>query len=166
MTNSGFGGVTTVYGTTVTKITTGYSVATSIKTIKTACQPTYTTTYVAKCAPTNLVGAINNVGLVSGQYADGTAVNYGPEDLNDQYHRDPSLCCQLCQDNKGCGASLWGPGPGACGLYFTPANATVGGTECGDFVLSYQSQDSVLAGQGLIVQSGCGLIEYAGNLGN
>jgi hypothetical protein len=156
-------GVSTVYATTITKTTTSYTVASSIKTIKTACEPTYTTTYAAKCAPTNLVRAINNVGLVSGEYADGTAVSYGPNDDEDQYHHDPSLCCQLCQDNKGCGASMWGPGPGACGLYYTPANATVGGAECGEFVLNYQSEEGVLAGQSLILQSGCGLIEYAGH---
>jgi hypothetical protein len=153
---------TTIYLTTLTSTATTYTVTTTNKVISTACKPTFTTTYAAKCAPTNLVSAINNRGLVSGDYADDTAVSYGRNDDNDQYHHDPSLCCQLCQDNKGCGASYWGPGPGACGILFTPANATTKGSTCGEFILNFHSQEYRAAGQGLIYQSGCGLIEYAG----
>jgi hypothetical protein len=152
----------TIYATTSTSTVTSYTVASNVETISTACEATYTTTYAAKCAPTNLVGAINDVGLVSGQYADGTAVSYGPDVDDDQYHHDPSLCCQLCQNNAGCGASMWGPGPGACGLYYAPANASVGGAECGEFVLSFGTEAGRIAGESLVIQSGCGLIEYIG----
>jgi hypothetical protein len=152
----------TVYETTVTKTFTEYVVASSNKFISTACKATETTTYAAKCAPTNLINAINDRGLVSGSYASDTAVSYKGVYDDDALYYDPSLCCQICQDNKGCGASYWGPGPGACGILFAPANATVGGAKCDEFILSFHSEERRAVGSGLIYQSGCALIEYAG----
>ena len=155
-------GTEIVYQTTVTSTYTSLVVASLDKTISIKCQPTVTTTYAAKCAPTNLINAINDRGLVSGDYARNVAVSYKGVYDNDPLYFDPSLCCQVCQDNKGCGASYWGPGPGACGVLFAPANATVGGAQCGEFFLSFHSEERRAAGQGLIYQAGCGLLEYAG----
>lgn len=148
--------------TTVTSTATSYQVAHTVDTISTACEATYTTTYDAKCAPTNIIGAINNVGLVADTYAAGIAVTYGPDVPGDQYHSDASLCCQLCLDNNGCGASMAAPAfDAACGLLYV-WNSTSGGPEYGDYVFSYQTEEGVVPGESLIVQSGAGLITYEG----
>lgn len=146
----------------MTSTYTSYRVALSVAVLSTACEETFTSTYDAKCAPTNLISAIDGVGLVSGSYAAGSAVQYGPDVPGDQYHADPSLCCQLCLDNDGCGASMAGPAfDSACGLLYV-LNATSGGPAYGDFVFSYQTEAGVVPGESLIVQAGAGLIAYEG----
>ncbi|KAI2620909.1 hypothetical protein GGS26DRAFT_296613 [Hypomontagnella submonticulosa] len=144
----------TTYSTTVTSVTTSYRVATNAATTSTACQPTTTTTFAAKCAPTNVVAGIGDKGLVSGKYASNITVIYIP----DEKYNDPSNCCQLCQDNKGC-AGLMAGISGFCGLYYV--GAPNGGAAC-DFTFTYQTQSDVFPGQGLWVQSGCGTIDYTG----
>lgn len=148
--------------TTVTSTATTYKVAYTVAPTSTACEETYTTTYAAKCAPTNLIGAIDGVGLVAGTYAPGVAVTYGPDVPGDQFHSDASLCCQLCLDNEGCGASMAAPAfDAACGLLYV-WNSTSGGPEYEDFVFSYQTEAGVVPGESLIVQAGAGLITYEG----
>lgn len=152
----------TTYATTVTTTVTSYRVASVVPTISTACEATYTTTYAAKCAPTNLISSINGQGLLaSGHYAPGTEPSYGPDDYEtgNLWTRDASACCQLCVDNKGCAGSMGAVGE-YCGLLYTPGNVTSGGGVCGEFVFGYTSQTNVVAGEGIVVQSGCGLIEY------
>ncbi|KAI6084814.1 hypothetical protein F4821DRAFT_164982 [Hypoxylon rubiginosum] len=144
----------TAFGTTVTSVTTSFRLGTSIATVSTACEATTTTTYAAKCAPTNVIAGIGDHGLVSGKYAANNTVIYIP---NPKYY-DPSACCQLCQDNEGCSA-LYAGFAGACGLLYV--NGPNGGPVC-DFTFSYQTQSNVFPGQGLWVQSGCGEIDYTG----
>ncbi|KAI0880929.1 uncharacterized protein GGS22DRAFT_78012 [Annulohypoxylon maeteangense] len=144
----------TVWATTLTSTTTSYRMATSVATISTACEATTTTTYAAKCAPTNVIAGVDDHGLVSGKYAQNNTVIYIP----DEKYNDPSTCCQLCQDNKGCAGMMAGPS-GFCGLLYV--GAAEGGPAC-DFVFSYQTQSNVFPLQGLWVQSGCGEIDYTG----
>ncbi|KAI1385122.1 uncharacterized protein F4822DRAFT_431973 [Hypoxylon trugodes] len=147
----------TTWASTVTSPTTSYHATTSIVTTSIACEATTTTTLAAKCAPTNIISGIDNFGLVSGKYADNATVIY----IRDDTYNDPSLCCQLCQDNDGCAAIMSGFS-GYCGLYYvgTPDESPV----C-DFTFSYQSQSNVFPGQSLWVQTGCGSIEYTGGDG-
>ncbi|KAI1763165.1 hypothetical protein GGR53DRAFT_498330 [Hypoxylon sp. FL1150] len=147
----------TAFGTTVTRVTTSYRLDTSIATTSTACEATTTTTFAAKCAPTNVIAGIGNYGIVSGKYADNITVIYVP----DEKYNDPSACCQLCQDNEGCGG-LYAGISGFCGLLYV--GAPNGGPAC-DFTFSYQTQTNVFPGQGLWVQSGCGEIDYTGGDG-
>ncbi|XXG95044.1 hypothetical protein Hte_001304 [Hypoxylon texense] len=151
----------TAFGTTVTSVTTSYRLHTSIATTSTACEATTTTTFAAKCAPTNVIAGISDDkgshGLVSGKYASNITVIYIP----DEKYNDPSLCCQLCQDNEGCGG-LYAGISGFCGLLYV--GAPNGGAAC-DFTFTYQTQSDVFPGQGLWVQSGCGEIDYTGSDG-
>ncbi|KAI1376642.1 hypothetical protein F4677DRAFT_459772 [Hypoxylon crocopeplum] len=144
----------TSYATTVTSVTTSYRLGTSVATVSTACEATPTTTYAAKCAPTNVISGVGDRGLVSGNYANNITVIYVPDESYD----DPSACCQLCVDNEGCGGSMAGIS-GFCGLLYV--GAPNGGAAC-DFVFTYQTQSDVFPGQGLWVQSGCGEIDYTG----
>ncbi|KAI1463484.1 uncharacterized protein F4812DRAFT_446297 [Daldinia caldariorum] len=147
----------TTYGTTVTSTITSYHVATSIATTSTGCEATTTTTFAAKCAPTNVISGIGEFGLVSGEYAKNISVIYIPEEK----YEEPAACCQLCQDNEGCVGMMAGIS-GFCGLYYVGAPS--GGPAC-DFGFTYQTQSNVFPGQGLWVQSGCGEIEYSGSDG-
>ncbi|KAI0844925.1 hypothetical protein F5Y00DRAFT_247753 [Daldinia vernicosa] len=147
----------TKFETTVTSVTTSYRVATSIVTASTACEASTTTTFAAKCAPTNVIAGIGEFGLVSGKYADNITVIYIP----DERFNDPGVCCQLCQDNDGCVGMMAGIS-GFCGLYYV--GSPDGGPAC-DFGFTYQTQSNVFPGQGLWVQSGCGEIEYSGSDG-
>ncbi|KAI1440131.1 hypothetical protein F5Y02DRAFT_363688 [Annulohypoxylon stygium] len=147
----------TTWATTLTSTTTSYRLATSVATVSTACEATTTTTYAAKCAPTNVVAGVGDHGLVSGKYAANSTVIYIPDDK----FNDPSTCCQLCQDNKGCAGMMAGIS-GFCGLLYV--GAPEGGPSC-DFVFSYQTQSNVFPMQGLWVQSGCGEIDYTGSDG-
>ncbi|KAI1368018.1 hypothetical protein F5Y08DRAFT_20513 [Xylaria arbuscula] len=118
----------------------------------TACEPTVTKTMDARCAPTNLVSDYNNVGLLASSYNTNVTVVYtsaGP------YGTDPSWCCQLCLENEGCGASMWGPYE-TCGLYYHGDQS--GEPQC-DYILSYTTGD-VIPGQGIVVSNGCGTVEY------
>ncbi|KAH9887875.1 hypothetical protein F4778DRAFT_756503 [Xylariomycetidae sp. FL2044] len=143
---------TTTYSTTVSPTTTTFHVDRTATTISTACEPTATTTLAAKCAPTNMISSIDGVGLVSGTYADNATVVYIP----DETYEDPSLCCQLCEDNEGCTAVMSG-GSGYCGLYFV--DGPDGRAVC-DYTFTYGSQANVFPAQGLWVQMGCGTIEF------
>ncbi|KAL7626143.1 hypothetical protein AAE478_002913 [Parahypoxylon ruwenzoriense] len=146
----------TVYGTTVTSMTTSLRLATSAATTSTACAPTTTTTtFAAKCAPTSVVAGVDGRGLVSGRYAANITVVYVP----DERYEDPSVCCQLCQDNAGCAGMMAGIS-GFCGLYYIGGGAD--GPVCDGFTFTYQTQSDVFPGQGLWIQSGCGEVEYTG----
>ncbi|KAI1207467.1 uncharacterized protein F4807DRAFT_434684 [Annulohypoxylon truncatum] len=147
----------TVYASTITSTTTSYTPAASATTISTACEATTTTTFAAKCAPTNVISGVDDHGLVSGKYAANSSVIY----IQDDKFNDPSTCCQLCQDNKGCAGMMAGIS-GFCGLLYVADPA--GGPSC-DFIFSYQTQSNVFPMQGLWVQSGCGEIDYTGSDG-
>ncbi|TGJ81235.1 hypothetical protein E0Z10_g7509 [Xylaria hypoxylon] len=142
------------YSTTVTVSVTTYTPYAVTTTSTVSCaEKTVTKTLAAECAPSNVIGAINGEGLQSGRYADRTSVIYT---RLDPWANDPSACCQACLDNKGCGASMGGGG--ACGLYYT---ATVDAEPvCDAFIFSFTSTPMVLPGQGLIMQNGCGTVEY------
>ncbi|KAI1802497.1 hypothetical protein F4811DRAFT_391358 [Daldinia bambusicola] len=147
----------TAYGTTVTSTITSYHVDASIATTSIACEATTTTTYAAKCAPTNVISGIGEFGLVSGEYAKNISVIY----VREGKYEEPAACCQLCQDNEGCVGMMAGH-TGYCGLLYV--GAPNGGPAC-DFGFTYQTQSNVFPGQGLWVQSGCGEIEYSGSDG-
>ncbi|KAI8625645.1 hypothetical protein F5Y19DRAFT_449706 [Xylariaceae sp. FL1651] len=143
-----------VYQTTVTMTYTTYTPHAVTTTSTVACaEETVTKTIAAECAPTNVIGAINGEGIQSGRYADRTSVIYTREE---PWASDASACCQACLDNEGCGASM--SGYGACGLYYT---ATPDGEPvCDAFIFSFGSSPDVAPGQGLIMQNGCGTVQY------
>ncbi|OTA65724.1 hypothetical protein K449DRAFT_391693 [Hypoxylon sp. EC38] len=149
----------TTFATTVSSVTTSYRLASSIVTTSTACEATTTTTLAAKCAPTSVIAGVGDHGLVSGRYAANNTVIY----LRDERYIDPSLCCQLCQDNEGCAGMMAGIG-GYCGLLYVANPNGLPGPVC-DFVFTYQTQSNVFPLQGLWVQSGCGEIDYTGSDG-
>ncbi|KAI1135557.1 hypothetical protein F5Y05DRAFT_175105 [Hypoxylon sp. FL0543] len=149
----------TVFETTVSSVTTSYRLASSVATTSTACSATTTTTLAAKCAPTNIIAGVGDHGLVSGKYAANNTVIY----IRDDKYNDPSLCCQLCQDNEGCAGMMTGF-DGYCGLLYVANPNGAPGPVC-DFVFSYQTQSNVFPLQGLWVQSGCGEIDYTGSDG-
>ncbi|KAI1354891.1 hypothetical protein F5Y01DRAFT_311267 [Xylaria sp. FL0043] len=142
------------YLTTVTVSVTSYTPHAVTTTSTVSCaEETVTKTFAAECAPTNIISAINGEGLQSGEYADRTSVIYTRED---PWANDASACCQACLENEGCGASMGGDG--ACGLYYsaTPDAEPI----CDAFIFSFTSTPEVLPGQGLLVQNGCGTVEY------
>lgn len=142
------------YLTTVTVSYTSYTPHAVTTTTTVPCaEETVTKTLAAECAPTNLIGAINGEGLLSGRYADRTSVIYT---RNDPWANDVSACCQACLDNEGCGASMGGDG--ACGLYYTATEDAE--PVCDSFIFSFTSEPYEIPGQGLVVQNGCGTVEY------
>ncbi|RWA03120.1 hypothetical protein EKO27_g11986, partial [Xylaria grammica] len=118
-----------------------------------ACEPTVTKTYDARCAPTNLISDHNNIGLVAGRYNANVSVVYTRDE---PYGINASDCCQLCLDNDGCGASMWGPYE-TCGLYYHGNES--GEPQC-DFIFTYGSEVKYLGGQGIVVSNGCGTVQY------
>ncbi|KAI1118814.1 hypothetical protein F5Y14DRAFT_397778 [Nemania sp. NC0429] len=138
----------TVTSTVVSYVEVGRSVPTQV-----ACQSTVTKTYDARCAPTNLIGDHYGIGLVSGRYNANVSVVYTSDA---PYGKSPSECCQLCLDNPGCGASMWGPYE-TCGLYYHGNQS--GKPQC-DFIFTYGAESQYPAGQELIMANGCGTIFY------
>ncbi|KAI2643217.1 hypothetical protein GGS21DRAFT_541931 [Xylaria nigripes] len=139
--------------TTVTQTQTLYTPVSVGTTSTLSCANTVTKTLDARCAPTNLISAINGEGILSGDYADRVVIIDSVDGLT---AKDPSLCCQTCLDNEGCGASE--ASDEGCSLYYAPAKD--GETVCDAFIFSFTSDPEVPAGQGLIVQSGCDRVEY------
>ncbi|KAL9115654.1 MAG: hypothetical protein Q9227_000022 [Pyrenula ochraceoflavens] len=116
------------------------------------CEPTKTVTQHAKCHPTNLIDNINGNGILG---------NYSPQNNSITAFMvpewvDASTCCQLCLDNKGCGAMVAQPAEGTCYLQFTDV-ACNGGKDCG-LIFQYQASDLMPIQNGLAVQEGCGTI--------
>ncbi|KAI1176919.1 hypothetical protein F4777DRAFT_228964 [Nemania sp. FL0916] len=138
---------------TVTSTTISYVEAGRAQPTQVSCAPTVTKTYDARCAPTNLISDHNGIGLVSGRYNANVTVVY-TRDL--PYGTNPSDCCQLCLDNAGCGASMWGSYE-TCGLYYHGNQS--GKPQC-DFIFTYGAENQYPAGQGIIVANGCGTVSY------
>ncbi|KAI0203998.1 hypothetical protein F4808DRAFT_416580 [Astrocystis sublimbata] len=139
---------------TVTSTTTTYTARGLVVPTRVACEETVTRTMDARCAPTNLIGDYNGIGLVAGRYNANVSVVYTREE---PYVSNPSECCQSCLDNEGCGASMWGPGE-TCGLYYH--SDASGQPQC-DFIFTYGAQaNRYAAGQGIIVANGCGTVQY------
>lgn len=106
-----------------------------------------------KKTKTNLISDNEGLGLVAGRYNANVSVIY----TRDQpYGSNPSECCQLCLDNEGCGASMWGPYE-TCGLYYHGDQS--GEPQC-DFIFTYGSEEDRIAGQGIIVSNGCGTVNF------
>ena len=174
---------TTTANTTVTTASTSYIYITSGEpwtTIKPACTSTIlkitgtatsTATQAAKCAATNLIGTDGIAGQRwRGAPLDGIA-NYGSGagGVKDEgAHKDASACCQACQDDENCAASIFVGGPATY-----ENNGQVDGTPfCQHFNRNPPSEErgcglgfSVFPGDKLVAQSGsCGYvarIEYA-----
>ena len=141
--------------------------STILSTTGTAASPV---TQVAKCAATNLIGTDGIAGQRwRGAPLDGIA-NYGSGagGVKDEgAHKDASACCQACQDDANCAASIF------VGGYPTYENPMADGTPfCQLFNKNPQSDEegcglgfSVFPGDKLVAQSGsCGYvaqIEYA-----
>ncbi|KAI0864756.1 hypothetical protein F4860DRAFT_379948 [Xylaria cubensis] len=151
-------GTVTSYLTTVSSTITTYTPHAVTTTSTVACpEETVTKTLDARCAPTNLIGAINGEGIRSGRYADRVSVIYTREE---PWATDYTACCQACIDNEGCGAA--DSGFGACGLYYsaTPQGQPI----CDAFILSFTSSPNAFPGQSLVYSTGCDKIEYDGSL--
>ncbi|KAI0533353.1 hypothetical protein GGR58DRAFT_486991 [Xylaria digitata] len=148
----------TSYLTTISSTITTYTphAVTTTRTVP-CTEEIVTKTLDARCAPTNLIGAINGEGIRSGRYADNVSVIYTRKE---PWASDYTACCQACIDNEGCGAS--DSGFGACGLYYsvTPKGEPI----CNAFILSFTSSPNAYPGQSLVYQTGCGQIEYDGSL--
>ncbi|KAI1280994.1 hypothetical protein F5Y07DRAFT_355067 [Xylaria sp. FL0933] len=138
---------------TVTSTYYSYVEAGHAEPTRIACEETVTKTLDARCAPTNLISDHNGVGLVSGRYNTNVTVVYTRDE---PYGSDASACCQLCLDNEGCGASMWGPYE-TCGLYYHGNDS--GEPQC-DFIFTYGTEEGIIAGQGIVVSNGCGTVEY------
>lgn len=142
---------------TVTTSQTFYTAAKSTATVSISCAATVTTAYAAKCSGPNLINQVNGHGIAVIYPAPGSSFVYGGNG------RDPSACCQLCQENAGCAAFDDFPAAGNCALYFTNSTLKAEG-QCG-LAFSYgdaigQSGNPPLeAGQGSIVGTGCGNVE-------
>ncbi|KAI1181082.1 hypothetical protein F4777DRAFT_525795 [Nemania sp. FL0916] len=151
-------GSDTTYLTTVSATLTTYTPHAVTTTSTVACpSETVTKTLDARCAPTNLVGAVYGEGIRSGRYADRVSVIYTREE---PWASDYTACCQACVDNEGCGAA--DSGFGACGLYYS---ATLEGEPiCDAFILSFTSSPNAFPGQSLVYSTGCDTISYDGSL--
>ncbi|KAM0723189.1 hypothetical protein Q7P37_001389 [Cladosporium fusiforme] len=117
---------TVTANSTVTTASTDYIYVTSGEpwtTIKVDCTSTIlettgtassAVTQAAKCAPTNLIGTDGKPGQRwRGAPLDGIA-NYGSGDggaADEEAHKDASACCQACQDDENCAASIFVGGP-------------------------------------------------------
>ena len=141
--------ISSMYSTTstVTANEIEYLATSTIVTLSTSCPATTTTTYAAKCAPTNLIGSIDGEGIEEAGFPSGAtlvAPGHGAAD------GDASLCCQLCQDSEGCAAMLYFAQSSSCDLVFT--NSTCG------VAYSYEATTNWVANEGNILQTGCGTI--------
>ncbi|KAL9624751.1 MAG: hypothetical protein Q9160_001105 [Pyrenula sp. 1 TL-2023] len=133
--------------------------------LSSSCQVGETTlTYDQKCAPTNLISAVDTGEIVSLVPYSTIASVHVPDS------KDPSACCQLCQDSAkdGCAGLSDQKGGGDCTLYFSGQRtgnvSTTGGGQCGvafDYWRQYHEPEANLS-RPLLVQSGCGIIRPEG----
>ncbi|KAK3689241.1 hypothetical protein B0T22DRAFT_461184 [Podospora appendiculata] len=143
---------TTVYRSTVLVTFGNYAVATSVATVSKACKPKPTVTYEARCAPSNLIAEMDGQGL--------DVVTFNPRftfgGWADMSAGDPSKCCQLCADNRGCVASVYWAQSNACLLGY------VGGDERCPEAFTYHAPSywEPRLAQIYQVGSGCGTIRY------
>lgn len=146
--------VTITSAGTTTKTEESYCTTTISDTTGTASS---TVTQAAKCAPTNLIGTD---GERFARYNPYDGIAYSGEEAPKSYggdaaSKDPSSCCQACQDDEECAGSSWYLSTDrnynyvpACYLY----NMTVGAADtCG---LAF----SMFPGEKKWMQSGCGYI--------
>ncbi|KAI1115133.1 hypothetical protein F5Y14DRAFT_412317 [Nemania sp. NC0429] len=140
---------TPTYHTTITS----HTIVPATRTTTVACPAaTMTRTLDARCAPSNLVGAIDGKGIYLARYAVDSGYVLSP---GEPWGSDPSSCCQACLDDKACGAS-WS-GYRGCGLFYV-VDELKGQPQCGAWVVSWQADSTVIPGQGYILQSGCGIV--------
>ncbi|KAI1202474.1 hypothetical protein F5X97DRAFT_319160 [Nemania serpens] len=138
---------------TIDTTITSHTVVPTTKTATVACPAaTITKTLDARCAPSNLLGAIDGKGIYLAQ----VAVNSGQIfSSGEPWGSDPSACCQACLDDKACGAS-WS-GYRGCGLFYV-VDELKKQPQCDAWVVSWQADGTVFPGQGYILQSGCGTV--------
>jgi hypothetical protein len=150
-----------VSGTSTITYSEDNCVATTTSTTATASA---TSTYALKCAPTNMIGTDGIAGQrYKGAIEDGIA-SYGsgsstPEGFEDRSgaHQDASACCQACQDDANCAASLFAgtsytyPAPSLPWCQLWNKNADVYGSSCG---LGF----TIFPGDKQIASTGCGYI--------
>ncbi|KAI2643216.1 hypothetical protein GGS21DRAFT_3874 [Xylaria nigripes] len=138
---------TTVFLTTVTATISTYMPQATTMTSTVSCDEPVTKTMAAQCAPSNLIKAINNEGIESYKYSNSGSISIP---------LDTSSCCQACLDNEDCGAIM--ASEEECSLfYLSPYDAQ---PVCDSLIFTFTSSNRVGAGQGLVVQKGCGNIEY------
>lgn len=155
------------YNTTVTTTSSGtiYSATSTVVTTSISCPSVATSTYALKCAPTNLIGEVNGNGINVISNSPGSANVYtGGAEAGD----NPRLCCQLCEESEGCAAMFAQPDAGNCALTFTNetspssstsyGNTTTADGQCGSAFSYGDNGNTGGAGQGFIVQTGCGTI--------
>ncbi|KAK3317966.1 hypothetical protein B0H66DRAFT_555898 [Apodospora peruviana] len=153
---------TTVYESTVT-VTQGanYVVTYASTTTSTACEPTPTATFAAKCAPENLIAEVDGFGLGVSQY--GVNFTWGGSP-SAPANADASVCCQSCVDDELCVASVYWAMSSQCFLGY------IGGEDTCGLALEYQAFNATgdvpatKPRQGLVFQTGngCAGVEYKG----
>ncbi|KAK8070411.1 hypothetical protein PG997_010614 [Apiospora hydei] len=145
----------TAWRTTVTETSTTLAAASTTRIVRTSCAaPTVTTTYAAKCAPTNLVRDHDGMGLWW-NYLDANATKVVARRFDD----DAAACCQACVENADCSAVEVSTG-GICSLYFNHDASYK--PVCGSVGFTYRSLPDIWPGQGIWVQDGCGEARWLG----
>ncbi|KAM7190185.1 hypothetical protein V8F20_009807 [Naviculisporaceae sp. PSN 640] len=116
---------------TVTEYRPNLTVALSSFTHSTSCGQTATVTHDLRCAPSNMIGAMEGTDkglaiLSFNNYSSGVSLWGQPDSEHPMGSGGgPGACCQLCLDNEGCVANSYSQGYfyGTCGLIY------VGGDE-------------------------------------
>ncbi len=153
------------HGEIVTITSTMLGVTDRVAVTSTACAATTTTTYAAKCAPTNLVSHVDGGAVSFARLTDNGAEYVVNRTFSRgevvAYDHDPSMCCQLCQDNPGCAGAKWDPSlPGSCRLSY--AVGPSGQRDCG---VAFEYQTLNMADTRIVLQSGCGSLSFRGQYG-
>ncbi|GAB7366368.1 hypothetical protein MBLNU230_g8166t1 [Neophaeotheca triangularis] len=158
---------------TTERVTSGTSTFTNTVTCATETVPTATAattvTQALKCAPSNLIGTDGKPGIRErGGANDGIADYRGwyrtmSEGLEDRTgpHKDASACCQACQEDPKCMASIFTGSsatypkfqPPSC-RYWSTEDSDDEGDEDGTCGLAF----TVFTGERKIAQGGCGYI--------
>lgn len=144
----------------VVETVTSPAVAQTTSRISSSCHLGETAlTYDQKCAPSNLISTVGGSDIATlSLYSTIIPVSV-------PNRRDPSACCQLCQDKArdGCAAVSDQKGGGNCILYFAEqsfgnTSSAAGGAQCG-VAFDYERLYRLPTNISLVVQSGCGTIE-------
>lgn len=110
-----------------TAFTTGYTPCTTTVTSTTGTAAPVT--QALKCAPTNLIGTDGKPGRRDrnapwdgiASYGAGSIVPAEGRENGTGIHKDASACCQACQDDEACAASIWSGSPSDYPEYMPPS---------------------------------------------
>lgn len=146
-----------------TETTTDTIISCTSTVTSTTATASSTVTQALKCAPTNLIGTDGEPGQrYRGAVNDGIA-SYGSGAISSTdedgvgANKDASSCCQACQDDENCAASLFAgtsstyPAPSLPYCQLWTSNKETSGSSCG---LGF----TVFPGAQQIASTGCGYI--------